>query len=62
MKIENNKNYKVVKYFSGEQQSVDYGVMTGSDVKAVIGTAKFDEFFGMWFTPKATVAYEITEC
>lgn len=62
MKIENNKNYKVVKYFSGEQQSIDYGVMTGSDVKAVIGTAKFDEFFGMWFTSKATIGYEIAEC
>lgn len=59
MTINSNKIYEVVKYT--ENQTFDYGMLTGKDVKSVIGTAKYDEETEMWFTPKATIGYQITE-
>lgn len=59
MKIEPNKLYSVIKYDLQHDTTNNYGTMTGADVKSVIGTAKYDSDYGMWFTPRANIGYDI---
>lgn len=62
MKLDAKKIYMVRRYKIEESNDVvNLGCMSGSDVKTVIGTAKYDPNFEMWFTPKATIAYDIKE-
>lgn len=61
MRIYNEKAYKVVKYDLKADTTSDYGILTGADVKSVIGSAKYDEEYGMFFTAKANIGYDITE-
>lgn len=61
MKIEKNKVYTVKKYDLTNDSEINYGAMNGVDVKAIIGTSKYDSEYGMFFTPKATIGYSIEE-
>lgn len=58
-KIDDNKLYSVTKF--ADDKCVSYGIMSGKDVKSVIGTATYDAELEMWFTPKATIGYLIEE-
>jgi len=63
MKIKTDKNYEVTKYEFNKGDVKDYsiGVLPGSDVKAIIKGYKYDEEFGMFFSKRAEIAYDITE-
>ena len=61
MKIENGKNYNVDLYMSNEDKPRSYGRLPGEDVKRMLKGCKYDNLFGMWFTPKANKAYDVTE-
>lgn len=60
MTIESTKTYKVEKYESNGAV-IDYGFMTGRDVKALLKGYGYDADCDMWFTPKAYCAYNVVE-
>lgn len=63
MKIKADKNYEVTKYEfnKGDVKDFSIGVLPGSDVKGIIKGYKYDEEFGMFFSRRAEIAYDIAE-
>ena len=59
MKISNDKAYRVEKFT--ETQDSDYGCLPGSDVKSILRGYKYDAELEMWFSPKGTIGYAVTE-
>lgn len=58
MKIASKRNYQVTKYVCGNQL-YDLGILPGTDVRRLLKNCEYDERFGLWFTEKATLGYEV---
>lgn len=59
MRLSKDKTYQVTKYAGGK--AYDMGAYNGKEVREIIGTAKYDEDFNMFFTPKANIGYDVVE-
>ena len=60
MKIESKKFYRVTKYLSNGSDS-DMGVLPGTDVKNILKGYSFDDQWGMWYSNRANVGYDVQE-
>lgn len=59
MKIRNDKTYNVTKYT--QTQTLDCGNLPGTDVNAILKGYKYDENYGMWFSERGKIGYDVTE-
>lgn len=59
MRIESRKHYKVVKFFGDNVN--DYGILPCEDVKRLLRGYTWDDTFGMFFSPKANIGYDVKE-
>ena len=60
MRISKNKYYTVMR-ISETLGDANYGRLPGSDVRLVIGNAKYDEKYDLFFTKSAKTAYIVIE-
>lgn len=59
MRLSKDKTYHVTKYAGGK--SYDMGTYNGAEVRKIIGSAKYEEIFEMFFTEKANIGYDVVE-
>ena len=59
MIIDITKTYTVIAYTTNSTTKL--GNLPGTDVKNILKGYTYDADFGLWFTPKATKSYEVTE-
>ena len=59
MSIENNKTYKVISYTNNTVTHL--GKLPGKDVKALLKGYEYDADYELWYTAKATKAYDVIE-
>lgn len=62
MRLSKSKMYSVTKfYLDDNKQDENMGIWNGADVRIIIGNAKYDETFGMFFPASNQYAFEVTE-
>ena len=60
MEIKKESFYKVTKMAATGKDS-NLGTLPGEDVKKLLKGYTYDETFGLWYSEKATLAYDVTE-
>lgn len=53
------KNYEVTKYT--EKETINYGTLPEADVNRILRGYKYDRELGLYFSPKANIAYQLVE-
>lgn len=61
-RLSKDKRYQVTKFYVDEnKQSENMGIWNGQDVRLIIGKAKYDDMFGMYFPASAKYGFEVEE-
>lgn len=61
MRLSKDKFYNVTKIYFNERPTEHFGILNGSEVRGVIGSAKYDEEYEMYFPKSANYAFDIVE-
>lgn len=61
MRLSKNKRYQITKYYLDDRADENLGQWNGQEVRQIIGNAKYDEMFDMFFPASAKYGFSITE-
>ena len=62
MRLSKDKRYQVTKFYVDENKpSENMGVYDGHDVRLIIGNAKYDAVFEMYFPASANYGFVVAE-
>lgn len=57
-RLSKDKRYQVTKFYLDETKANEnMGVWNGQDVRLIIGNAKYDDMFGMYFPASVRIKY-----